>query len=197
MPVRRITEDDLPGSVMESLEKFRTADEECRAAINVLKESDPEGFTSVENLIAHRNLALHTAAEDLKRFFKGQAQDDASVATSNIDEFKLTPRRSKGWDVEKFLDAASDLDVFDQLVEDGGIIILQDAHLNIDRARELDVLEDLVAKGIVTITLSHQIDGKVAEDNLRGRVFAEIKERAWEEELSNVACTAPPKIEPL
>ena len=199
MPNRKLDESDLPKELQTTLDDFREADDELSAVINAAKEENPDFFSELENLQTRRNSLMEKAKTALKSFYQPLAEEDRDLGESQFGEFILQPRRTRGWDVQKFLEAADDLGVFEELATSTppGIISTPEYHFNADLARTLGVLDDLVKKDVVRIVPHFDVDGKVAEDRCDGATFAKLQEAAWEEKIKSLACKTPPPSVPL
>jgi len=196
---RRMKEDQLPDDLRQMLDEFREADDELTGMVEEAKKENPAFFSHLEAIQVRRNTKMAEIKTALKQFFLPHAEDDPQLGESRFGEFLVQPRRSRGWVVERFLEAADELGVFEALSQTDPpvIIALPDYHFNADIARDLGIYQDLVDRNVVQVTLNFQIDGKAAEDNCDGQVFEQLREKAWEEKVSSLAVSTPEESKPL
>jgi len=194
---RVIRNSDLPENLQELLEEYADADEEMQTVITEAKEENPEMFEAISQAQANRNALIDRVKTALKEFVEEQARDDPDVVTCHFGDFRVTPKRQRGWDDKKFRDLADELGIYDECVEQRIIIPLEAATVNVDRARELDILSELIDDGVISLRYTFEIDGGRAEDLLSGEQFARLRSGAWEERLLNASCNAPKPSLPL
>jgi len=196
---RRIEEADLPEDLRNELDNFRQVDDRLSAIIKTAKEENSEFFMELEALQVDRNGKMERVKTALKTYLKPVAEEDPTVGECRFGEFIVQPRRSRGWNIEKFLEAADDLGISEVLMnlDPPAIIPIAEHHFNEDRARELGLYQQLLDEGVVHATINFQVDGKAAEDTLEGELFMRLREMAWEETLSSLGCSTPAEAKPL